>query len=101
MKPTPVIADDVVYFATFSAESAPGEQEVLPSFEEALAKWDANKDGKLSKDELPDKRMKDRFDEYLDLDRTGFLEERDWRQLQERRQGETRCGPTGWAGRAI
>ena len=89
VKPTPVIADDVVYFATFSAESAPGEQEVLPSFAEALAKWDANKDGKLSKDELPDKRMKDRFDEYLDLDRTGFLEERDWKQLQERRQGES------------
>src|SRR2546430_13049626 len=32
---------------------SPGEQEVVPSFEEALAKWDVNKDGKLSKDEIP------------------------------------------------
>ncbi|HTM47432.1 MAG TPA: PQQ-binding-like beta-propeller repeat protein [Bryobacteraceae bacterium] len=89
VKPTPVIAGDVIYFATFSAESDPGQQEVLPPFQEALAKWDTNKDGKLSKDELPDPRAKTRFDEYLDLDRTGFLEERDWRQFQERRQGES------------
>jgi outer membrane protein assembly factor BamB len=89
VKPTPVVAGDVVYFATFSAESDPGQQEVVPPFEEALAKWDVNKDGKLSKDEIPDRRVKSRFDEYLDLDRTGFLEERDWRQFQERRQGES------------
>jgi outer membrane protein assembly factor BamB len=89
VKPTPVLADGVVYFATFSAESDPGQQEVLPPFEEALAKWDVNKDGKLSKDEMPDPRAKSRFDEYLDLDHTGFLEERDWRQFQERRQGES------------
>src|SRR5207249_2073048 len=88
VKPTPVVAGDRVYFATFSAESDPGQQEIVPSFEEALAKWDVNKDGKLSKDELVDPRAKARFDEYLDLDQTGFLEERDWRQFQERRQGE-------------
>ena len=89
VKPTPVVAGDRVYFATFSAESDPGQQEIVPSFEEALAKWDVNKDGKLSKDELVDPRAKARFDEYLDLDQTGFLEERDWRQFQDRRQGES------------
>jgi outer membrane protein assembly factor BamB len=89
VKPTPVLADGVVYFATFSAESDPGQQENLPSFEEALAKWDVNKDGRLSKDEMVDPRAKSRFDEYLDLDRSGFLEERDWKQFQERRQGES------------
>ena len=47
IKPTPVIADGIVYFVTNSGESNPGEQEVVPPFPEALAKFDANKDGKL------------------------------------------------------
>ncbi|MGH9720576.1 MAG: PQQ-binding-like beta-propeller repeat protein [Bryobacteraceae bacterium] len=88
VKPTPVVAGDVVYFVTYSGESDPGEQEIVASFAEALSKLDTSKDGKLSKDELADPRMKARFDEYLDLDDTGFLEERDWKQFQERRLGE-------------
>src|SRR6185503_8275880 len=72
IKPTPLVAGDVVYFTTFSAESDPGEQEIVPPFEEALRQFDRNKDGKLSKEEVPDPRAKARFDEYLDLDNTGF-----------------------------
>ena len=88
IKPTPVIANDVIYFVTYSGESAPGEQEIVPPFKEALAKLDANKDGRLSKDEITDPKVKARFDEYLDLDDTGYMEERDWQQFQERRVGE-------------
>jgi outer membrane protein assembly factor BamB len=100
IKPTPVIGDGMVFFATYSGESDPGEQENVPPFAEALAKMDLNKDGKLSKDEMVDPRAKTRFDEYLDLDDTGFLEERDWEQFQQRRQGENalrayRLGGTG------
>ena len=90
----------MVFFTTFSAESEPGTQEHLPAFEEALKKLDKNRDGKLSKDELDDPRAKARFEEYLDLDHSGFLEERDWNQLRERRLGEStlrayRLGGTG------
>jgi outer membrane protein assembly factor BamB len=88
IKTTPVIDGDVVYFSGWSAETNPGEQEIVPDWEEALAKFDRNKDGKLAKDEVSDPRAKARFEEYLDLDRTGFLEERDWKQFQERRLGE-------------
>jgi outer membrane protein assembly factor BamB len=88
IKPTPVLDGDVLYFVTFSGESDPGEQEIVPPFQEALAKLDGNKDGRLSKDEVPDPRTKNRFDEYLDLDDSGYLEERDWDRLRERRQGE-------------
>jgi outer membrane protein assembly factor BamB len=88
IKPTPVIADGVVYFSTWAGESEPGQQENVPPFSEALAKLDLNKDGKLSKDEITDPRARARFDEYLDLDDTGLLEERDWIQFQERRLGE-------------
>jgi outer membrane protein assembly factor BamB len=88
IKPTPVISDNVVYFITFSGESDPGEQEIVPPFEAALSQLDRNKDGKLAKDELTDKRAIARFDEYLDLDDTGFLEDRDWDRYRERRLGE-------------
>src|SRR6185503_244167 len=73
IKPTPVIAGDVVFFATYSGESDPGEQENVPTFEEALSKLDSNHDGKISKDEVLDPKVKGRFDEYHDLDDTGFL----------------------------
>ncbi|MBS1829687.1 MAG: PQQ-binding-like beta-propeller repeat protein [Acidobacteria bacterium] len=89
VKPTPVVSGDMVFFVTMSAESNPGEQEIVPPFADALRDLDKNKDGKLSKDEIVDPKVKARFDEYLDLDNTGFLEERDWQQLQERRQGES------------
>jgi outer membrane protein assembly factor BamB len=87
IKPTPVLSGDTLYFVTSSGESDPGEQEIVPPFAEALAKLDADRDGKLSKNEIVDERAKARFDEYLDLDDSGFLEERDWAQFQSRRQG--------------
>jgi outer membrane protein assembly factor BamB len=88
VKPTPVVSGDRLYFVAFSGESDPGDQENIPPFGEALAQLDVNRDGKLSKDEITDTRARNRFDEYLDLDDSGFLEERDWSQYRERRQGE-------------
>jgi len=89
IKPTPVVSGNQVYFVTYAGQSEPGTQEKMPSFDETLAKLDLNKDGKLSKDEITDPRAQNRFDEYLDLDDTGYLEERDWKQYQERRLGES------------
>ncbi len=87
IKPTPVLSGDRLYFVTSSGESDPGEQEIVPPFREALEKLDADGDGRLAKHEVVDERAKARFDEYLDLDDSGFLEERDWAQFQSRRQG--------------
>jgi outer membrane protein assembly factor BamB len=100
IKPTPVVSGDAVYFVTYSGESDPGAREKVPPFGEALATLDQDKDGKLSKDEITDPSAKNRFDEYLDLDDSGYLEERDWTQYQERRLGENglrayRLGGTG------
>jgi len=88
IKPTPVVSGNEIYFVTYSGDSDPGDQEIVPSFEEALAKLDLNRDGRLSKNEITDPKAKDRFEEYLDLDDSGYLEERDWKQYQERRLGE-------------
>jgi outer membrane protein assembly factor BamB len=89
IKPTPVLGGEAVYFATYSGDSDPGKQEIIPSFKEALAQLDGNGDGKIAKEEIADKKIKGLFDEYLDLDNTGFLEERDWNQYRERRLGES------------
>jgi hypothetical protein len=88
IKPTQVVSGQYMYFVTYSGESEPRQQETIPSFREALDKLDLDKDGRLSKDEIPDPAAKARFDEYLDLDDTVYLEERDWQQYQERRLGE-------------
>jgi outer membrane protein assembly factor BamB len=79
--------DGSIYFVTRAGESDPGLQEVVPPFPEALAKLDADKDGRLSKSEIIDERATRRFDDYLDLDDNGFLEERDWAQFRLRRAG--------------
>jgi outer membrane protein assembly factor BamB len=89
IKPTPVLAveggNTRVYFVTYAGESDPGQQRKEPPFPEALKTLDTDKDGRLSLAEIPD--FKARW-ELVDLDRSGFLEERDWRHYQERRQGE-------------
>jgi outer membrane protein assembly factor BamB len=87
IKPTPVVTEDAIYFVTSSGESDPGEQEIVPPFADALEKLDSNRDGRLGKDEVVDPRAIARFDEYLDLDDSGYLEERDWDQFRLRRQG--------------
>ena len=88
IKPTPIVADGMVYFVTYSGESDPGEQQKVPPFVEALVQLDRDKDGRLSKDEIVDAKAKARFEEYLDLDHTGYLEERDWEHFRDRRQGD-------------
>jgi hypothetical protein len=100
VKPTPVVAGDMVFFTTFSAESDPGEQEIVPPYSGRARATGSQQDGKLSKDEIVDTRARARFEEYLDLDDSGFLEEHDWDQYRERRLGESALRPTGWAARA-
>jgi outer membrane protein assembly factor BamB len=87
IKPTPVLAGDVAFLVTSAGESSPGEQQELPAFERALELLDRDGDGRLAKHELEIERDVRRFEEYLDLDDSGWLEERDWEQLRLRRMG--------------
>lgn len=83
IKPTPVIGRDMLYILGWAGGADPGQQEDIPPFEEILKKFDVNKDGKLSPDELDPKIKKAWVD--FDLDRDGFLNERDWKAYQARR----------------
>lgn len=78
MKSVPVIDGDTILINGYNMpENDPGRQVALPPFADVLAKHDANKDGRLSKDESPDERTKAVFI-YIDLNHDGFLDEEEW-----------------------
>ncbi|MCI0660295.1 MAG: PQQ-like beta-propeller repeat protein [Acidobacteria bacterium] len=84
IKPTPVFGDNSLYILGWAGGADPGQQEEIPPFEEILKKLDANNDGKLAREELVDPRMKGDW-ESLDLDRDGFMADRDWRAYRAKR----------------
>lgn len=84
LKPTPVIHGDMVYVLGWAGGSDEGAQENVPEFKEVLQTRDTNKDGKLTKEEIADDRITKDW-AAMDLDRTGFVEERDWKMYQRRR----------------
>ena len=79
MKSVPVIGGDTIFINGYNMpENDPGRQVKLPEFAEVLAKFDTNKDGKLSIEESPDDKTKAYFP-YIDLNHDGFLDAEDWR----------------------
>ncbi|MDZ4798946.1 MAG: PQQ-binding-like beta-propeller repeat protein [Bryobacteraceae bacterium] len=85
LKPTPAINGDVAYVLGWAGGADIGNQEDLPLFADVAKTLDTNKDGKISKAELTDDRMKKDFDE-ADLDRDGGLGPRDWEFYQLKRR---------------
>ncbi|HXG55712.1 MAG TPA: PQQ-binding-like beta-propeller repeat protein [Vicinamibacterales bacterium] len=78
MKSTPVVKGNVVYINGFgSPENNPGSKIAVLTTEEAFAKGDANKDGKLSKDELPSDHAR-QYMSFMDLDGDGTWNRPDW-----------------------
>jgi len=85
LKPTPVIHNDTIYVLGWAGGSDEGAQENVPPFAEVLATRDTNKDGKLTKEEIADDRLTKDW-ASMDLDRTGFVEGRDWAMYQRRKR---------------
>jgi outer membrane protein assembly factor BamB len=84
-KSAPTIAGNVVYFSGWTPGNDPGEQVELPAFSEVIAKADANRDGMLSQPELPQSWQPTGSWRAIDLDRDGFLNEREWTLFRTRR----------------
>jgi len=85
LKPTPVLDKDKIYVLGWAGGSDAGNQEELPAWAEIVKTWDANRDGKLAKDEVQDQKLQ-RDWEGADLDRDGSMGERDWRMYQMKRR---------------
>ena len=84
-KSAPTIAGDIVYFNGWTPGNDAGEQVQLPTFAEVIAAADANHDGKLSQTELPQPWQPTGTWRAIDLDRDGFLNEREWTFFRTRR----------------
>ena len=84
LKPTPVMDEDTIYVLGWAGAADLGQQRKVPSFEEGLKLYDADGDGKLSPEEAPEPQMAKSWDSY-DLDRDGFMAERDWHHYRAKR----------------
>lgn len=82
MKSVPVIKDGLLFINGYGSPMNQPENLVkLPSFQESLKKYDTNKDGKLTKDELPKEPIYDWVD-FVDLAKDGYIEDGDWSFFQ-------------------
>jgi outer membrane protein assembly factor BamB len=75
--PIPVPSGEWVYMASWSPGGDAGQRLALDSWETALGKWDANKDGRLAKLEVNDREVLERFFR-MDLDQGGTLDRYEW-----------------------
>jgi len=82
MKSTPVIHDRVLYINGYASPlNQPGNQVKIPSFEQALAKFDIDKNNQFSKKELPTESPFDFFD-FVYLAKDGHLDKQDWNYFE-------------------
>jgi outer membrane protein assembly factor BamB len=89
-KSTPVIDGDRVYAnSSMPTLSELDKRDKLAEFAEALARHDADRDGRIAEGEAPAEAMRKLWFLY-DLDRDGVLDEREWRVARSR--DEARSG---------
>ncbi|HUG80239.1 MAG TPA: PQQ-binding-like beta-propeller repeat protein [Bryobacterales bacterium] len=84
-KSAPTIAGDTLYFNGWTTGNDAGQQVELPGFDEVSASADANHDAKLAQTELPKPWQPTGSWRAVDLDRDGFLNEREWEFFRTRR----------------
>jgi outer membrane protein assembly factor BamB len=75
--PVPVPVGDTVFMASWAPGGDTGSRLALNPWPSALEKWDQNKDGKLSKDEITDRAVLDRY-VRMDLNQDGLLDQAEW-----------------------
>ena len=77
VNPTPVLGQGLLFIASYSPGGDTSERISMPSFEEYAKANDADKNGKLSENEIPSGEMKNRFLQ-LDADKDGFITRAEW-----------------------
>jgi outer membrane protein assembly factor BamB len=80
--PTPLPVGDTVYMPSWAPGGDPGQRVSLGSWDQAITKWDKNKDGFLAKDEINDQEVLTRFFR-MDLNQNQLLDRNEWEQHAE------------------
>jgi len=97
-KSTPVVDGDIVYAHWWENGGEAEQPSDTPSFADTLARFDANKDQKITREEFaPDPRLQRSFADN-DLARDGFVDEKDWNFYVARRASRNALlavGPSG------
>ncbi len=75
--PAPIPVGDTIFMASWAPGGDTGAKLTLDPWKTALEKWDKNSDGKLSKDEIGDGAVVDRYNR-MDLDQDGLLNQAEW-----------------------
>ena len=82
MKSTPVIQNDLLFINGYASPmNQPGNQVKIPTWEEAKKLYDTDKNGLLSKEELPEEPVYGWMD-FVDLAQDGFLDKTDWNYFE-------------------
>ncbi len=83
MKSIAAMGPDVLFINGWGfPQNQPGKQIKVPPFEDGLASFDADKDGRISKAEVAADRMMKNFFEAFDADRDGNLVSKEWKLYQ-------------------
>jgi outer membrane protein assembly factor BamB len=78
MKATPVVQDGIVFIhGTSTSNFEDGYGGKIPAFEEVGPKYDADRDGRFSREEVPDPLAK-KWMKLMDLDGNGYLDPNEW-----------------------
>jgi len=75
--PVPVPSGEMVYMASWAPGGDSANRLTLDTWPAALTKWDKNKDGRLSRDDIDDQEVLNRFTR-MDLDQSGDLDQKEW-----------------------
>jgi outer membrane protein assembly factor BamB len=67
----------MIYMASWTPGADAGKRLALDPWPTALSKWDRDHDGKLSRSEINDPEVLDRF-VRMDLDQNGLLDQKEW-----------------------
>jgi len=84
VKSVPVIGGNTLYFNGWAPGGEPSERMELPPFDQMIKDHDTDRDGKLSKSEVPKNWHPGTWD-MQDLNKDGLLDGKDWEYYRMRR----------------
>ncbi|MBI3413884.1 MAG: PQQ-binding-like beta-propeller repeat protein [Verrucomicrobia bacterium] len=79
---SPVAGDEMLFSASWNVGGDASDRITMPSFDEFAAEHDTNKDGVLSRDEIPAGPIRDRFNQ-IDLNKDGLATPEEWKNMAE------------------